>query len=240
MRTFTKTNMKKCNAKLWSCSNLLFVLVLLEGIFDCLSHDLYYPQQKTVHDFIYGKRRVSKPISQNNLSDYSKFSFNAPQYDYLRHIVKGRNSLQLRKKSCPDRIPLRIRKDSSDLVFTGSLQWISPVDNKRRHELGAGVTGGILVKNVIKGSKKYEGKLLNVSGFGREKFCVSKVGFHETKIFLTSFDRKGKLKLSSSILRINGKNLRQLSTSISGKIYFIPILHKQIIYLLCYVSVHLI
>lgn len=99
--------------------------------------------------------------------------------------------------------PLEKREYEADLVFTGTVQRVFKA-HARHHYRGV-----VRVKRVIKGSKKFQNHRVIVEGFGSQKICVSDVKENDKMIFLTSPASYGRMKLKSSLIRVNRKNVRK-------------------------------
>ena len=153
------------------------------------------------------------------IQNLSHFRNLFPKFRYFDNLVRG--SRRRKKLSCPDSSSLNFRKDISDFVFTGTLQWIGRGVNKIQNIQGQGVLGGVLVKGVLKGPKYLEKRLLVIAGFGKDEFCISKSRVNTTRIFFVRLDEHRKMKLSSSLMKLNIKNLRLLTNSVAGKIILI-------------------
>ena len=115
-----------------------------------------------------------------------------------------------RAPMCPDRLTLVERREQSNLVFTGRVEWIEGQRRSvSRHSVGSkGVVGGVSVKRVLKGPLRYTGRVVEVMGLGRWNVCNSLARVKDTKIFLTSLDEQGSVTLNSSLVRLTLRNLR--------------------------------
>ncbi|KAI1305882.1 hypothetical protein HDE_01270 [Halotydeus destructor] len=106
--------------------------------------------------------------------------------------------------------PLERREEDASLVFTGT------VEKVYRHTGHPGHYRGLVrVKRVIKGMKQYQGNRVIVEGFGSQKICVADVKEKDSRIFLANLANHGRLKLNSSLIRVNRKNLRKAMTASS-------------------------
>lgn len=100
--------------------------------------------------------------------------------------------------------PLEKRQLSAALVFTGTVERVYKAHSHPHHYRGI-----VRVKRVIKGLKQFQGNRVVVEGFGSQKICVSDVKEQDTRIFLTNPISHGRLKLNSSLIRVNRKNVRK-------------------------------
>lgn len=116
---------------------------------------------------------------------------------------------------CPDQLTLVERREQANLIFTGRVEWLQ---GRRmtvsRHSAGPeGVTGGVMVKRVFKGPARFAGQVVEVMGLGRWGVCNSLARVKDTKIFLTTLDDEGRVRLNSSLVRLTLKNLRTTAAS---------------------------
>ena len=100
--------------------------------------------------------------------------------------------------------PLEKRAFDAELVFTGNVERVYKAHAQHQHYRGV-----VRVKRVVKGSKLYQGNRVVVEGFGSQKICVSDVKEDDTRIFLTNPTHHGRMKLNSSLIRVNRKNVRK-------------------------------
>ena len=68
----------------------------------------------------------------------------------------------------------------------------------------------VRVKRVYKGSRDLQGSLVIVEGFGSDKICESNVGASDIRIFLVNRALFGRMKLMSSVLKVNQDNSRKI------------------------------
>lgn len=101
--------------------------------------------------------------------------------------------------------PLDVRQRSAALVFTGQVE--KTYHRQRNH--GHHYKALVRVKRVIKGLRQFQGNRVIVEGFGSNKICVSDVQVKDTRIFLANPSAHGRLKLNSSLIRVNRKNVRK-------------------------------
>ena len=157
-------------------------------------------------------------LTSENFESLSPHRLNFQRIQFFNNLLRKKK--HRRKLSCPDSSSLELRKAISDFVLTGSVQWISEGVNKIQNIQGEGVTGGVLVTSVLKGPKYLEGRMLVIAGFGKDEFCISRSRVNDERIFFVRLDENRKVKLSSSLMKVNAKNLRMLTISTAGKIYF--------------------
>lgn len=140
--------------------------------------------------------------------------------DFNRTLPESAPARRNKNEKCHENTRLRTLVGQSDIVLTGKLEWMSPGMSKRANVLGAGVTGGLRVISIIKGQRKLDGKLLVVSGFGKDDFCNSKMRTNDIRIVFTTLDAERKLMLSASLFRVNLRNLMDLTSRASGEYIF--------------------
>ena len=103
--------------------------------------------------------------------------------------------------------PLEKRQFDADLVFTGIIERI-----KRNPSLklsNGWYRANVRVKQVIKGNAKLEGSKVIVEGFGSKKICESDAKVKDSRIFLVTEGNNGRLRLNSSLIRVNLDNLKK-------------------------------
>lgn len=105
--------------------------------------------------------------------------------------------------------PLEKRQNAAALVFTGQVERVYKSHQHPHHYRGI-----VRVKRVIKGLKQFQGNRVVVEGFGSQKICVSDVKEKDTRIFLTNPISHGRLKLNSSLIRVNRKNMRKAMAAV--------------------------
>lgn len=104
--------------------------------------------------------------------------------------------------------PIEKREKEADLVFTGTIERI-----KRNPSLklaNGWYRANVRVKQVIKGNAKLEGTKVIVEGFGSKKICESDGKVKDTRIFLVNEGINGRLRLNSSLIKINLENLKKI------------------------------
>lgn len=104
--------------------------------------------------------------------------------------------------------PLEKRESEADLVFTGTIERIKR--NPTLKLANGWYRANVRVKQVIKGNIKLEGSKVIVEGFGSKKICESDVKMKDSRIFLVNEGTNGRLRLNSSLIRINLDNLKKV------------------------------
>lgn len=144
------------------------------------------PHSQTFPEFDDNGRRSDK---------FPGFLLSTPQ---RRRLRGGRNY----NRVCQEHSSLNGRVRRAEIIFFGKIEWFADGLSRRENKLGKGVVGGVKVGNVLKGPTRLRGKRLVIGGFGRHIFCVSKGQLNGTRIFFVVLDRKRRLQLSASLLRV--------------------------------------
>lgn len=110
---------------------------------------------------------------------------------------------------------LEKREKDVSLVFTGTVERIY----KSQSTHSGHYRGIVRVKRVIKGVKQFQDNRVIVEGFGNSKICVSEVKERDTRIFLVNPLANGRLKLNSSLIRVNLNNLRKAVAAAKSKFF---------------------
>jgi hypothetical protein len=106
----------------------------------------------------------------------------------------------------------RIEKSEelANVVFTGTVE--------RIYRSKANQYKGIVrVKRVLKGDQNLVDNSVIVEGFGSPQICFSEVKEKDTRIFAVNPSLNGRLKLNSSLVRVNINNLNKVIAAVKSK-----------------------
>jgi len=128
------------------------------------------------------------------------------------NLTDSRLGLRYRlKKECREQFP-RTQSELPEVVLTGFVEQIYP-------SLDGGdiYSGSVIVKRILRGSKKLENNKITIEGFGDKNLCHSKVQKRDSWIFLLSPVSNGFMRLNGSLQKPNLHNIDRMNALTQGK-----------------------